>query len=123
MPFSTCKYDFEVKVLKYTHGVCRALIGKLVPFIMIFHKDGSIQRIHFDNVTELLDKVRGKETGYLLFDPFDEPEYSYVEWNHINRLQMETLLEVAFEPGDFVARKHDEVYLQVSFPESWKVMF
>ncbi len=59
---------------------------------------------------------------YIFFDPFDAPEYTWMEWHGITRQMMEARMGSSFEESDFVP-VHGPPLAEKGFPESWDVMF
>jgi hypothetical protein len=57
---------------------------------------------------------------HIFYDPFDPPEYRWLEWSGLPRATAEKLLGVAFEPRDFV---HFSTKESIDFPAAWDVMF
>jgi hypothetical protein len=66
------------------------------------------------------DRSTAGDTPFLFYDPFDAPEYTWLEWQGIARPIMERLLGQAFVETDFFSLKDGR---QQPYPETWGVMF
>jgi hypothetical protein len=121
MPHSTQEYAFEFRVLDLVGGLCIRLAGEARRMLLCFDRDGALLKaaIGADAAPDAALDV------WLLYDPFDAPEYTYVEWHGVSRQTMERLMGAAFVAADFEAtgpRRPRRRTLQ-DFPSDWGVMF
>ena len=134
MPRTTYAYPFEWKVLNFAGDQSSRLTARENPqgFLMQFDEPGSVNRMEFGCPDEgwhvLKQACIDTGSAFLLFDPFDAPEYTWLEWQGIQRATMERLLGEAFEAPDF--KKADvstpaapDLKPAGAFPDSWSVMF
>ena len=49
---------------------------------------------------------KGEQTleSYILYDPFDVPEYAFLQWRSVERALMESVIGAKFDDADFLAR-------------------
>ncbi len=90
-------------------------------FSMAFTRNGRTKRAFLGDHPEILDRKeleapQAQSSSWPFHDPFDGPEYSCVQWQHVDRRTMEHLMGASFEPNDFVSNKSME------FPTSPGVM-
>lgn len=120
MPRSTVQYVFEHRLLAWAENF-RGGDG----FLVVFGPQGEIAEIYTADATqpgrqlvshELKERVALKHASWLFFDPFDWPEYAWMEWKFVPRSTLEQLI------GDFPALSSNTDDPQ-ELPESWHVMF
>jgi len=121
MPRSTAQYVFERWVLAWALNF-RAEAG----FLVLFGPEGELLEVHeadtaqFGNRLvshERKDRLTQSHPSWLFFDPFDWPEYAWLQWNQVPRATLEQLIEPwakLFRPEKGEPQK---------LPESWGVMF
>ena len=139
MPHTTFRYGFESRVLGAMGRLVQpwvSLTGNSPTCLLIIDGDGSVT-VKFSprqvKSRESLDqKARLAETAaaYLFYDPFDVPEYEWLEWSNIDRGTMEALIGEQFVPGDFTPVRYapgssagatsEE---STEYPRTWGVMF
>lgn len=124
MPRATCRYGFEGKVFAWAGGFSHTLTGHVhYPFLVIFGADGAARQVLVGESPERHDEAKWQAAregaeSWLVYDPFDGPVYTYIEWTNVDREVMERLLGAPFEPGDFASEGEP-----ADFPSSWDVMF
>jgi hypothetical protein len=74
-----------------------------------------------------MEKLRAGGQPYIFLDPFDAPEYTWLEWSNVRRSTMERLMGGPFVESDFVRmvgwRGAPALDPPNTFPETWGVMF
>lgn len=134
MPHMTQAYPFEWKVLGFAQNLSMTLAGKdgNASFLMVLNDNGAVRTLQFEcpkngwhNLTNRLDE---SGAGYLFYDPFEAPEYTWLSWRLIDRSTMERLVGNCFEDADFVktrqaASQAPSLEPPNTFPVSWGVMF
>jgi hypothetical protein len=124
MPRATCGYRFEWKILNWAKDFSRILTGhEHYAFFIALTEDGRTKKVIVGDQPETLDRkeleaLQQESSCWLFHDPFEGPEYTYVQWQNVDRRTMERLVGASFEPNDFLSK--DE---SVEFPTSWGVMF
>ncbi|MBS0195108.1 MAG: hypothetical protein JSR34_12805 [Proteobacteria bacterium] len=94
---------------------------------------GTIRTLHFDwpagSWLPLADARDQTCDAYLLYDPFEPDEHTFLRWRRIERATMEALIGSVFEDADFHAVALPHVKPPrigcplLQFPDSWDVMF
>lgn len=129
MPRSTFAYWFEMKV----QGVGAALADRhrdqapsddpTQPWLFVLGDDGEPRYVPLgDTWRETKEQMVGQGRPFLLFHPFDAPEYTWVEWHGIDRDQMERLMGEPFAAEDFRHLSGEDAE-PIPFPDTWSVMF
>jgi hypothetical protein len=122
MPRSTVKYAFEHGLLAWATNF-RAGAG----FLVLFGPEGELLEIHEADAAqfgkrlvshERKDRLTQAHPSWLYFDPFDWPEYAWLEWSQVPRATLEQLLG---EPWVQALRSGKGGLPEL--PESWSVMF
>jgi len=97
---------------------------------MLLHSSGAVRRIFFGDGPRAFDPEMKKalteaNPSWLFYHPFDAPEYTWIEWQNVERTTMERLLGNPFDPLDFgtVHRSTDAMEEHIEFPTSWGVMY
>ncbi|MBS0213269.1 MAG: hypothetical protein JSR26_08860 [Proteobacteria bacterium] len=135
MPHATNAYPFEWKILEFARSLSARAAGGdgQHGFLLTPTAQGAMQTLRLDcpdgswrPLAEALDRV---ETAYLLYDPFEPDEYTFLRWQRIERATMEALVGCAFEETDFhpaawphVKQPRDGLPT-LQFPACWEVMF
>ncbi len=120
MPHTTSRFPLERRVLKWAGELSQKMTGASMAFFAVIDAAGAITSIH------LGDEARRDETqaSWVFFDPFDLPEYCYLEWRGVKQATMERLIGEAFTKEDFLPWLDSSGQGALkSFPESWSVMF
>lgn len=132
MPHMTVAYPFEWAVLGFAQGVSEHLSGGIHPFLLTLTPDGAARHLTFSNrlpswhdETEQLNK---EGASFLFYDPFDWPEYCWLEWTRVPRATMERLVGHPFTDDAFVKTgpatdQAPDLKPANTYPESWGVMF
>ena len=122
MPSSTVKYAFEHGLLAWA-GQFRGGDG----FLAVFGPTGKIAEVYVAEATqsgkrlvshELKERITREHTSWMFFDPFDWPEYAWLEWHQVPRATLEQMLG---EP--WLKALDASVDGPKELPESWSVMF
>jgi hypothetical protein len=125
VPHSTIAFPFEGKVFEWLDGLCTRLRpGPPQTYLILLDDDGGVQSLSFERPAEHWaaekDRLRTQDRPFVFFDPFDYPEYAWVEWHRVSRATMERLLGAPFEQQDFVSARDGTTR---EYPESWGVMY
>ena len=135
MPRATYGYDFEFKVFHFAMDFASRMTGSAGSmFVMLFDEQGRVSQTFFDADRNpmrphpwatWLEELHESDRPFFLFDPFDMPEYSWLQWRRLGRETMERLLGAPLEDADFdkgrpTAPDLDE---EGRFPPTWGVMF
>lgn len=106
MPRSTVKYGFEFAILDWAHRFSTVMTGQDRGFFMVLTLDGAVQQVlfggaphHFDLAVK--DSLIESNQCWLFYDPFDAPEYMWIEWRNVQRSTLERLMDKCFEAADF----------------------
>ncbi len=124
MPQATCEYQFEWKIFNWAKHFSRILTGHYhYAFFIVFTGNGLTKKIVFGDHPEEFDRkeleaLQQEAFSWLFHDPFEGPEYTYVQWQNVDRRTIERLMGAGFEPNDFVS--DDKT---IEFPTSRGVMF
>lgn len=123
MPRSTVKYEFEFKVLEWASNFSFRLTDENVEFLILFDSDGAIRGVLFSETSK---RFRSESTNSInksfFYDPFDAPEYTFIQWENLNRKILERIVGHQFSEDDLNTRFSNENRLE-EFPNSWKIMF
>jgi hypothetical protein len=124
MPHSTFAYPFEWKVCEWAGSLSQARTGTLRRILLTLTPDAAGNRFTLDlptgDIQQAKERLKRAGTRFLFFDPFDAPEYTWLEWLHISREAMEQLLGQEFVAADFINPTEGK---QQPYPETWGVMF
>jgi hypothetical protein len=127
MPKSTFAFGFEWKVLELAarlaerHGARDESSDPHKPWLFVADDEGALQVVPLGaDWREKKERALASGLPSLFFHPFDAPEYTWLEWSHVDRQTMEALMDKSFQEGDFVSTRTKELQ---PFPESWGVMF
>jgi hypothetical protein len=127
MPRSTFAFGFEWKVLEVAgrlaeqQGSSEESSNPHDPWLFVADDEGAFHVVPLErDWHELKDRTLASRRPCLFLHPFDAPEYTWLQWSHIDRGMMEALMGNSFEERDFVSMRNQECR---SFPESWSVIF
>ena len=124
MPHSTVRYLFECRV----HAWARQLRDG-DGFVAIPGEDGSLT-VHGGTLAwagKVLvehsdkDRLTCDAARWIFYDPFEWPEYAWLEWSNVPRPVLERLLGSPFVPADLADPLGTSGMTEI--PESWSVMF
>jgi hypothetical protein len=122
MPHSTVKYAFEHGLLGWAQDFRQG-----AGFFVVFGPGGEIVEVHEAEPTstgkrlvshERKEQLTQAHSSWMYFDPFDWPEYAWLEWNEVPRATLEHLLGEQWVQ----ALRSGKAGLR-ELPESWSVMF
>ena len=122
MPRSTVQYAFEHGLLGWAQNF-RAGAG----FLALFGPEGELLEVHeadtaqFGNRLvshERKDRLTQSHPSWLYFDPFDWPEYAWLQWNQVPRATLKQLLGEHWGQALRLGKGDPQ-----ELPESWGVMF
>jgi hypothetical protein len=122
MPRSTVKYAFEHGLLAWASSF-REGEG----FFAVFGPTGQFVEVHMAHPTpsgkrliphERKEQLAQVHPSWLYFDPFDWPEYAWLEWHAVPQATLEKLIG---EPWVQAFREGKGEFPEL--PESWGVMF
>ena len=125
MPHTTAAFGFEWKVLA-------SLSGRDIPPSALFEPAPERPRAWVrtpdgwqreyppeDDLARLREGFALSGASYILHDPFDPPEYEWLEWHAVDRSSMERFIGAAFEGSEFRSANRRTM----AFPADWGVMF
>lgn len=126
MPHSTIKYPFELRVFAWASGFSEAMTGHpSYSFLLLLKSDGAVSQLifgdrprHFD--VDKKEALISASPSWLFYDPFDFPEYGFLEWQNFNRSIMERVVRERFDDLDFIGFGTEDG--QMEFPTSWTLM-
>ena len=127
MPHSTIAYPFEERLFHFAFEHSNSIVGETKCFFVVVDDRGNILPARFrqpddaerwhSNREALLSGDRMLRR-YLYYDPFDWPEYAWIEWHGIDQFTMQRLTGLSFEDADFVSTSGE----RITFPETWSCM-
>src|SRR5215210_2284097 len=102
MPHTTAAYYFEGKVAEWAARLAYQMTGQHdSTFVMVFGSDDTVRvtLVPRRRGAELLKQERPLEGAepYLVYDPFEAPEYCWLSWQGISQEVMERLIGKKFE--------------------------
>jgi hypothetical protein len=108
MPRSTAEWPFEFRLLAWADGHCLGT-GFLLTLDADGREEGLVEGSGESALVDraLVDAVKVTGARYVFFDPFDKPEYAWLEWRDFPQHVFERLLG---EP------------LEGEVPATWSVM-
>lgn len=127
MPHSTIEFPFEERVFEFAFEYVNRHTGATGPFLLGVDNTGEIISQKFRSSDETDQRLSNREallvdelklSGYLFYDPFDWPEYAWLEWSSIDRTAMERIMGTAFAESAFQSASGRSM----QFPASWSVM-
>lgn len=121
MPHTTSNYPFEFRIFEWADALAKRLAGDHKRFCLLLDEGGSTLRLVFDDAKS----PDGAAAAWVLYDPFDHPEYAYMQWQNVSAATFERFLGSPFLPQEFVPMGRDDrgSELGEGFPTSWSVMF
>lgn len=134
MPHATNAHLFENKMLAIALAICGQLSGGETgrAMLVVFDRAGFVDAVHFSNPlgdwNAFKQELASDGTAYLFYDPFDAPEYTWLEWRNLARDVAERLIGAHFESSDLMRTRSaaDGSHggdARGAFPEGWGVMF
>ena len=126
MPRSTVQYPFEFQVLEWAASFSVGLTGEHRGFLLVVDEVGEVRQFwsgegkgHFD--LALKEELVAENERWLFYDPFDAPEYTFIEWQGLESALLERLIGKAFEARALVSARDGKSIEHI--PASWRVMF
>ncbi len=126
MPHSTYQYLFEMRIGNWAASFVSKLNGGNRGFLLLLDADGAIRQVytgdhpsHFDH--QLKETLTNQHSHWLFYDPFDAPEYTFIQWKSIEMSVFERFLKHTFEAADLCSSRSNGSLDRV--PSSWEVMF
>jgi hypothetical protein len=122
MPRSTVKHAFEHGLLGWASQF-RAGDG----FLAVFGPAGTITEVYVGEADqsgkrlvshELKERITQQHSSWMFYDPFEWPEYAWLQWNQVPRAALEQMLG---EPWRKAFGASAESLKEL--PETWSVMF
>ena len=134
MPHSTFRYPFEFKMLDWTGELARELGIEGNPpraFIVVIDLHTGIalplRDIQPHEGRNAMNNCAALLTTAIMFDPFDWPEYSALEWVNLPRAVIEALRGSPWTPANFQPMRPScsthTPDAPSQWPESWDVIF
>jgi hypothetical protein len=127
MPKSTCNYGFEFRILDWALRIDHTFGARGRSFVVFFDEAGAVLLVKFGTNAspETSAGPESRQPAWLFFDPFDAPEYIWMEWAGLQKSHVERLLGELFSPSDFDERtnRNGAAGVLSEFPSSWRVMF
>ncbi len=122
MPKATNKFPYEFRVFEGMDYLQKQLFkndeGKSGFIAGLDFKGRVLETINANEDRWSLD-LRYAYASYIMIDVIDHGEYIYLDWKDLPKPLMETLLNIQFEPTDFVSPIHGNS----EYPTSHSVMF
>jgi hypothetical protein len=131
MPHTTCEYGFEWKILAVVQEMILSRTGSLSECLIVLDGGGEVNSLFqiapSEGWSSAKKSLLAEGRPYIFFDPFDAPDYAWLDWSGVDRPTMERLVGRPFEESDFVPvrrlRRAGQLDPPKSYPESWGVMF
>jgi len=125
---STYKYPFEWKVFDWAMRFSDKMTGENRGFFIEFGRGGDVIAVIFSittrqSIAPQKNTLTEKADAWLFYDPFDAPEYAYIEWKNITRETMERILGETFAEEDFMPILYRSQEECKEWPSTWQVMF
>ena len=124
MPRSTYNYRFEFAVFDAAMHRCGDTAG-----VILLGPRGEVLDILRDgaNTSAVREQLKAQGLSFVVYDPFDAPEYIWVDWHRVSRASMEGFVGAAFTDADFEpmypGRDAKPPDPPGEFPEMWGVLF
>ncbi len=124
VPHATNKYRFEWTILEWAWQLSDAFAGNAhYPFLVLLNASGVTERVVFGSAPTTHDEkewvsLREGATAWIVYDPFEGPEYQYLSWDGLDQRTMERLIGSTFGQQDLTAEG-----MTIVFPRNWGVMF
>lgn len=119
MPRSTSKYSFEYSVFEGCSKLAHKIWGNSTRgfgFTALIDANGKIVLFKSNNL-DGDQKSEYSGFGKLFYDPFDAPEYTFIEWKNVTRKMMEKALDIDLKNNLGWPESMND------FPSSHQVMF
>jgi hypothetical protein len=123
MPRSTVKYAFEHGLLAWASGFREgdgflAVFGPTGEIVEVYVAEGAARSGRRLVSHELKERVAQVQPRWMYYDPFDWPEYAWLEWKDVPRAALEKMLGAEWMKALAAGASGPK-----EFPESWSVMF
>jgi hypothetical protein len=123
MPHSTLAFPFEMKIGGALAELSRRFTagdtGLLLEII-----DGDVSRVLCKGADvdfhAAMTGLKQATASYIVYDPFDASEYTWVSWENVGRGTMERVLDIRFVEEDFFKLRGDG---RQQYASRWGVMF
>ncbi|MCA9636310.1 MAG: hypothetical protein KC420_09825 [Myxococcales bacterium] len=130
MPRSTFAYWFEMKVLGLAGALAERFADQATgddesqPWLFTFDDDGEPRCVPLpaSGWRQVAERVKADGRAYLLHDPFDAPEYQWLEWGGLDRQHVERLLGEPLAAKDLTPLRDPDAG-PIEFPRDHGVMF
>lgn len=93
MPRSTIQHPFEYAIFAWA-GEAHGIQTWFVPF----DDSGRAGSVVFAPQPDELDRLKSAHSRWFLYDPFDFPEYGWVQWQNVDRGSLERLFGKTWPP-------------------------
>jgi len=125
MPHATNDFPFEGRVFGWCEKFSKTMTGNPHRALLVaFDGRGDVAQAVFAEGKSLQPEreefLCSHSNGWLIWQPFDAPEYYSVGWRNVSREAMERLIAERFPEEDFVSERTGE---KIDFPEEWSVVF
>lgn len=121
VPHTTATFGFEFKIFGWAQALAQSLGRREdAGFVLVFDNDGTVRLTMVPVKLDAWQKIREQVAlaeSYILYDPFDIPEYAFLEWKGVARDRMESVVGQTFDEDDLRGLQDD------GFPLTWQVMF
>jgi hypothetical protein len=124
VPRSTYRFSFEFAVFGAAGRLCGETAGTI-----LLGPCGEILDVLRDgpNRFAVCEQLKAQGLSFVFYDPFDAPEYIWVDWHRVSRAAMEGFVGAAFTDADFELMRETWGVAPLdppgTFPETWGVMF
>ena len=126
MPRSTVEHEFEEMVMKFASDFSTLRSSEPEAFAIAFNDSGVPVVTKFaselpsgNEVTRVLMGEFSEHERVFFFDPFDWPEYAWVQWRGVCREMMERLTGQTFDESSLPRAKAGDD----AFPSTWSFMY
>ena len=134
MPHSTQSYPFEGIVFAYVNELSMRLAGGdgTRGFVLRLDGQGSVRTATFEEPASgwagLGSQLDSEGESFLLYDPFDPPEYACVRWSGVSQMTAERLLGTvlgpeAFQRFEHASSRHGLLPNPGTWPTGWSIVF
>jgi hypothetical protein len=128
MPHMTAGFPFEDRIFTWAQGLVQRMAQRRdAGFILQFGADAVVRLTVMPTTAENWRKISESERdseSYILYDPFDFPEWAHLRWRGVKREMMESLIAAKFQEADFLPVKYGDRQQQLperSYPTNWSV--
>lgn len=130
MARATVQYSFEWTLFGWAGQLSHTLTGENRGFVMVFAPDGAVREVHFGHQENKSpsnnETLTNNNPSYFFYDPFDSPEYTYIQRQNVEQGTLERLVGKPFAANDlalYLSQSAGSSEAPAAYPTSWSVMF